>query len=180
MSLIHLPSNVSADVVLKHLKEDGYCIMDNAISEDVVDAINAEIDPYLNQTDGAANEALGKKTRRCGAMPVRSPSSHQVIMHPTVVEATKGLLGENATTIQLNLTQLIAVGPGQKAQFLHRDEYCWDYFDHFPTIFILRSAQFGQWMILLKKMAQLVLFQRAIPISYYHMNLIQQRHSLQK
>lgn len=133
MSLIHLPSDVSIDVVLKHLKEDGYCIIDNAISEQVVDEINAEIHPYLYKTDGAENNALGKKTRRCGAMAARSPSSHQVIMHPTVVGATKALLGENATTVQLNLTQLIAVSPGEKAQFLHRDEYCWDYFDHFPS-----------------------------------------------
>lgn len=132
MSLIHLPSNVPVDVVLKHLKEDGYCIIDNAISEKVVDAINEEIHPYLYKTDGADNNALGKKTRRCGAMPARSPSSHQVIMHPTIVGATKALLGENATTVQLNLTQLIAVGPGENAQFLHRDEYCWDFFDHFP------------------------------------------------
>lgn len=132
MSLIHLPSDVSVDVVVKHLKEDGYCIIDHAISDDVVDAINEEIHPYLYKTDGADNNALGKKTRRCGAMPARSLSSHQVIMHPTVVGATKTLLGENATTVQLNLTQLIAVGPGEKAQFLHRDEYCWDFFDHFP------------------------------------------------
>ena len=133
MSLIHLPSDVSVEVVLKHLKEDGYCIIDHAISEELVDEINAEIHPYLYKTDTADNNALGKKTRRCGAMAARSPSSRQVIMHPTVVGATKALLGENATTVQLNLTQLIAVGPGEKAQFLHRDEYCWDYFDHFPS-----------------------------------------------
>jgi ectoine hydroxylase-related dioxygenase (phytanoyl-CoA dioxygenase family) len=132
MSLIHLAADVSVETVVKHLKEDGYCIIDEAISADVVDAINQEIHPYLYKTDGAENNALGKKTRRCGAMPARSPSSHQVIMHPTVVGATQALLGENATTIQLNLTQLIAVGPGEKAQFLHRDEYCWDFFDHFP------------------------------------------------
>ncbi|UNA30900.1 phytanoyl-CoA dioxygenase family protein [Klebsiella variicola subsp. variicola] len=133
MPLIHLPANVSVEKVVSCLKNDGYCIIDNAVSVEVIDTVNNEIQPFLDKTDEAENNALGKKTRRCGALAARSPASHQMMMHPTVLGATKALLCENATVMQLNLTQLISVGPGEKAQFLHRDEGAWDFFDHFPV-----------------------------------------------
>jgi ectoine hydroxylase-related dioxygenase (phytanoyl-CoA dioxygenase family) len=135
MSLIHLPSDVSVEEVVRCLDEHGYCIIDNAISEEVVDAINKEMEPYVGNTDTAENNALGKFTRRSGAVIARSPSSHQVIMHPTVLGATRAYLGRNASKVQLNLTQIISIGPGNKEQFLHRDEGCWEWFDHFPVNF---------------------------------------------
>ncbi|MEX5669052.1 phytanoyl-CoA dioxygenase family protein, partial [Pseudomonas neuropathica] len=56
-------------------------------------------------------------------------------MHPTVLGATRKFLCRNSSNIQLNLTQVICIDPGQKAQFLHRDEGAWDWYDHFPVNF---------------------------------------------
>ncbi|MBD8480382.1 phytanoyl-CoA dioxygenase family protein [Pseudomonas coleopterorum] len=133
MSLIHLPSNVSIEEVVSCLDSEGYCIIDNAVSGDVVDAVNDQIQPYLERTPEGENNAVGKLTRRCGAVPARSAACHQMVMHPTVLGATRSFLGRNASAIQLNLTQLICIDPGQKAQFLHRDEGAWDWYDFFPV-----------------------------------------------
>lgn len=135
MSLIHLPSDVSVDEVVRCLDEEGCCIIDNAVSNDVVDAVNDQIGPYLERTPEGENNAVGKLTRRCGAVPARSQASHKIVMHPTVLGATRKFLARNASNIQLNLTQVICIDPGQKAQFLHRDEGAWDWYDHFPVNF---------------------------------------------
>jgi ectoine hydroxylase-related dioxygenase (phytanoyl-CoA dioxygenase family) len=135
MSLIHLPSNCSIDEVIACLDAEGYCIIDNAVSDAVIDAVNDQIQPYLDRTPEGENNAVGTLTRRCGAVPARSSASHAMVMHPTVLGATRKFLGRNASAVQLNLTQVICIDPGQKAQFLHRDEGAWDWYDHFPVNF---------------------------------------------
>ncbi|WP_082930423.1 phytanoyl-CoA dioxygenase family protein [Pseudomonas silesiensis] len=135
MPLIHLPANCSIDEVINCLDSDGYCIIDNAVSDEIVDTVNDQIQPYLERTPEGENNAVGKLTRRCGAVPGRSTASHAMVMHPTVLGATRKFLCRNSSNIQLNLTQVICIDPGQKAQFLHRDEGAWDWYDHFPVNF---------------------------------------------
>jgi ectoine hydroxylase-related dioxygenase (phytanoyl-CoA dioxygenase family) len=44
-----------------------------------------------------------------------------------VLESVKGILG-HASSFQLHLTQLIAIGPGEPAQMIHRDQWAFDFF----------------------------------------------------
>jgi ectoine hydroxylase-related dioxygenase (phytanoyl-CoA dioxygenase family) len=48
-------------------------------------------------------------------------------MHPLAVGTARTLLG-HATNIQLHLTQAIAIGPGETAQPIHRDQWAFDFF----------------------------------------------------
>ena len=52
-------------------------------------------------------------------------------MHPTVTGAVGSVLG-HATTFQLHLTQVISIEPGQPAQYVHRDQWAFDFFS-FPA-----------------------------------------------
>jgi ectoine hydroxylase-related dioxygenase (phytanoyl-CoA dioxygenase family) len=52
-------------------------------------------------------------------------------MHPLVLEALKVTLG-HATNHQLHVTQMIAIGPGEPAQIIHRDQWAFDFFP-FPN-----------------------------------------------
>ena len=52
-------------------------------------------------------------------------------MHPTVTGAVGHVLG-HATTFQLHVTQLISIEPGQPAQYVHRDQWAFDFFS-FPA-----------------------------------------------
>jgi ectoine hydroxylase-related dioxygenase (phytanoyl-CoA dioxygenase family) len=52
-------------------------------------------------------------------------------MHPLVLEAARAHLAES-TNIQLHLTQLIAIGPDEPAQTVHRDQWAFDFFP-FPS-----------------------------------------------
>ena len=48
-------------------------------------------------------------------------------MHPLVLDAVRGILA-HATSVQLHLTQMIAIGPGEPAQQIHRDQWAFDFF----------------------------------------------------
>jgi ectoine hydroxylase-related dioxygenase (phytanoyl-CoA dioxygenase family) len=52
-------------------------------------------------------------------------------MHPTVTGAVGTVLG-HATAFQLHLTQVISIEPGQPAQYVHRDQWAFDFFS-FPA-----------------------------------------------
>lgn len=144
MTLIHLPGDASIAAVVEALDMEGYCIIDNAVAPEVMDDILSDMARYLDSAPVSEAAVVGKKTRRLGALPGRSPASHQVIMHPIVLGAARAFLCRNATTVQLNLSQIIAVSPGEQAQFLHRDETAWDFFSHFPQdVFIEVSTMWA-------------------------------------
>ena len=48
-------------------------------------------------------------------------------MHPLILGAAGKLL-EHASSFQLHLTQVIAIGPGEPAQPIHRDQWAFDFY----------------------------------------------------
>jgi ectoine hydroxylase-related dioxygenase (phytanoyl-CoA dioxygenase family) len=131
MPLKHLPSWATPDDVTDALRADGACIVDNLVSNDVMDRVAAEMQPYIELSPEGADEFTGVKTRRTGAMIARSPASRDLIMHPLVLGAS-GIILKDSPIFQLNLTQVISVLPGETDQPLHRDQVGWGAFP-FPT-----------------------------------------------
>ncbi len=84
--------------------------------------------PYLDALDGSTDAFSGHNTRRAGSLVARSTASHELITHPVVLGVCDRILGANATTYQLHVTQVIDIGPGEPAQPLHRDQWAWDMF----------------------------------------------------
>jgi ectoine hydroxylase-related dioxygenase (phytanoyl-CoA dioxygenase family) len=52
-------------------------------------------------------------------------------MHPLVLDAVRAVL-QHATSVQVHLTQVIAIGPGETGQAVHRDQWAFDFFP-FPS-----------------------------------------------
>ena len=73
----------------------------------------------------------GHNTRRTGGLIARSVTSRSLVTHPLVLGVVGGVLG-HATAYQLHLTQVIAIGPGEPAQTIHRDQWAFDFFP-FPA-----------------------------------------------
>ena len=99
-----------------------------------MDQIRAELEPYLAATDGGNTDFLGAATRRTGALIARSPTSRSLITHPTIIDTLDLVLGDHASTFQIDLTQLVTIGPGEPAQMIHRDDWSFDRY-RFPTGF---------------------------------------------
>jgi hypothetical protein len=131
MGLQHLPPTSSSAAVADALRADGACIVDDLAPAELLDSFMDELQPWLDDTPTGMDDFTGHNTRRTGALISRCPSAYPLIQHPLILGATKDLL-EGATSFQLHLTQVIAVGPDSPSQGLHRDQWAFDFFS-FPT-----------------------------------------------
>jgi ectoine hydroxylase-related dioxygenase (phytanoyl-CoA dioxygenase family) len=125
--LQHLSPTASADDVVSVLRSDGAVVIDDLADPSVLDRLEAELAPFLEATPHGVEDFAGRSTRRTGALAARCPASHTLLQHPLVLESTRLLL-EGATTFHVHLTQAIAIGPGQPAQPIHRDQWAFDFF----------------------------------------------------
>ena len=116
-------SDSSPTDIAKLLNEDGCVVIADLAPRETMDQIRTELEPYLAATGGGNTDFLGETTRRTGALIARSPTSRSLITHPTVIDTLDLVLGDHASTFQVDLTQLVTIGPGAPAQMIHRDQW---------------------------------------------------------
>ena len=131
MGLHHFPPTASPDSVARFLGEHGYAIVDDVVTDEVLDRFAIEIDPFVEASARGRDVYDGRHTRRTGALIARSPAARELVMHPTVVDTVKAFLS-HATAVQLHLTQVISIEPGETAQKPHRDQMAFDFFPFPP------------------------------------------------
>lgn len=120
-------ASASHSAIERALKRDGAVIVSNLLSPEAVDRINSELDPVLAGPQlGAANDYLGKTTRRINSTLRHSPTiANKVVTHPALLEVATSILCEYCDHPQLNVAQVAEVAPGEPAQHLHRDDRMW-------------------------------------------------------
>ena len=133
MSIVHLPSDTSPEKAHEILKRDGCVVIDGLMPPETVAAISQEMAPWLEAAPAGRDEFDGLQTRRVGTLVGRSPSSHDIILDPTVLGIADKALA-HATNYQLHCTQVVGVGPGSQPQPIHRDQWAFDMFP-FPQGF---------------------------------------------
>lgn len=120
-----LDANVTADDVQGALKEHGAVIIEKLVGDDLLNQIESECRPFIEATPRGQDGFSGYNTTRTGALVSRSAGCRELIMNPLILETARGWLGPFAEKIQLNLSQIIRILPGQEAQPLHRDRWAW-------------------------------------------------------
>ncbi len=131
MGVPHLAASATAEDVASVLGRDGAAIVDRLVEPPVMDRAFAEMEPYVTRTRSGPDDFAGRHTRRTGGLIARSPTCRGLVMHPHVLGAVPRVLS-GATAFQLHLTQIIAIGPGEPAQLIHRDQWAYDFFP-FPA-----------------------------------------------
>ncbi|MEM9468388.1 MAG: phytanoyl-CoA dioxygenase family protein, partial [Actinomycetota bacterium] len=131
MEITHLPASASGSEIAEVLRRDGGVIVDDLVSDDVLDRFFAEMAPHVESTPMGGDAFTGYTTRRTGGLLARSETSHELVMHPTVLATCDDFLG-HVTSYQLHLTQIIDIGPEAPAQPIHRDQWAFDFFP-FPS-----------------------------------------------
>ena len=115
--------DTSADSAMEILERDGAVIYERVLDAGVMDAIQAELDPYLGRAYLGEGEFWGYKTKRTAALVAKSPTfGTKVATNPQVLAVMDRLLAPRCQRYQLHVTQAVAIGPGEKGQFLHRDD----------------------------------------------------------
>jgi ectoine hydroxylase-related dioxygenase (phytanoyl-CoA dioxygenase family) len=121
-----------SEAIAAAFDEHGCVIVSDAVSAETRAQIRRELAPLMTaaplQPDDPAAFYPGL-TRRAVALVVRSPTTRELVLHPTTVALTSHHLGANCERFQLHATAAVEVGPGARAQVLHREE---DPFRIFP------------------------------------------------
>jgi len=127
MPVEHFSPDTPSEAIQEALARDGCAVIDELASGEVLDQVHAEMRPYLEATSNGPDEFVGQHTRRVGGLIPRSPASRSLILDPKVRDVVGGVLA-HGTTYHLHLTQIIAIGPDESAQPIHRDQWAFDFF----------------------------------------------------
>jgi len=131
VSLHHFPPDAPVSEISDHLRQWGYAIVHNVVDDATMDRLEAEARPWIDRSAHGRDEYDGQYTRRTGALIARCPTARELVMNPTVVGTVQHFLS-HVTAVQLHLTQIISIEPGETQQKLHRDQMAFDFFP-FPA-----------------------------------------------
>lgn len=120
-----LPRDASQDAIADAIARDGACILDGMLDADLLARIDAETQPLMEKSARGLDRFTGTSTTRTGALVARSPACREAVMNAAVLDAANRFLAPYCDRIQLHLTQLIRLLPGQGKQLLHRDRLAW-------------------------------------------------------
>jgi hypothetical protein len=135
MRLQHLPKTATAEEALDVIREHGHVIIDELVSNSVIDQILADMKPYTDVAAFSENEWFGNGSQRVGNLIARSVAGRGLVMNPLVLDVVKGVLS-HSELIQLGATEMISLRPGCPAQYIHQDQMMYDNFP-FPDDYVV-------------------------------------------
>ena len=127
MTIERMDASAASEKVAEMLARDGACIVERLVSPELMDRLKGELLPWLEATRPGPDRFSGRNTRRTGGLIARSETARDLVRHPLVLATAKQVL-HRARNFQLHLTQVIAIGPGEPAQAIHRDQWAFDFF----------------------------------------------------
>jgi len=147
MTVQTLPNTASTEEIVEVLNRDGGAIIENFLTDAVLERLRADLGALLEATPGAQQDAfLGTKTRRLSRLFSRTTAMADVVTNPLFHDVAQAILakpvkvwfGEGRTEIvpdiRIGMAQAIQIWPGQGSQPLHRDD----------TVFLWRHPTGGR------------------------------------
>ena len=107
------------------LGKQGWCIIPDATPVETVAALDADVAQAFDETPFCEGGFYGRRTKRFGRLLARSPQAASFVQHQVILGVTERMLSPWCDTVQLNLTQAIALHPGALPQLPHRDQDMW-------------------------------------------------------
>jgi ectoine hydroxylase-related dioxygenase (phytanoyl-CoA dioxygenase family) len=133
MPIPRFQANAAAADIQSAIADQGCAIVERLVPGAQMATVRRELEPYLQATAIGPDDFSGFHTRRTGGLIGRSAACRDLIMNEKVHDVVSRVLA-HATSWQLHLTQVIAIGPGEKGQAIHRDQWAFDFFP-FPAGF---------------------------------------------
>jgi hypothetical protein len=109
----------------ERLLATGYCVIPDLLPRETVAALDQDLSADFEETPFCRGGFYGERTKRFGRLLVRSPQAAKLVQHRLVLGIVGQVLSPWCDTIQLNLTQGIALHPGALPQLPHRDQDMW-------------------------------------------------------
>jgi hypothetical protein len=92
MMLHHLPNSATVEEATEVIREHGHVIIDQLVSEAVVDQILADMRPYTDAAPFSENESFGTGSQRVGNLIARSETGRALATNPLVVGVVRNVL----------------------------------------------------------------------------------------
>lgn len=122
MNLSHLKPAI--DCWTERLLADGHCVIPDLLTN-TVQALDRDLVGDFERTPFCQGGFYGARTKRFGRLLARSCHAEALVAHPLITGIVEQVLQPWCDTVQLNLTQAIAIHPGAPPQLPHRDQDMW-------------------------------------------------------
>ena len=103
----------------------GYCIIPELLPGETIAALDGDLAADFAETPFCKGGFYGARTKRFGRLLVRSALARKMVQHELVLGIVRRVLSPWCDTVQLNLTQALALHPGAPPQLPHRDQDMW-------------------------------------------------------
>jgi len=130
--LEHVPASGDVAKLVEIIRRDGAAIVDDLVSREIVDRINAELDPWVTsrppgfRSDTHEDPFYGSNTIRIQGIARKSRAFvDELLLHPTLGAVADAILLPNCGDYWMSQAETIFIGPGNTAQELHRDDLNW-------------------------------------------------------
>jgi ectoine hydroxylase-related dioxygenase (phytanoyl-CoA dioxygenase family) len=100
---------------------DGWTIVERALSLDEVAAVRAELMPLLDATPFGTNSFVGLRTKRLFGLPAKTRELDRLLIDAQVLGLVEDVLGD----FLLSTAVAVEIHPGESAQTLHTDGSAW-------------------------------------------------------
>jgi ectoine hydroxylase-related dioxygenase (phytanoyl-CoA dioxygenase family) len=122
----------SVDLVVDGLDRDGYCVVEGLWPAADVAVARESLVEELRATPTGRNDFEGFHTTRIYALFAKTRAFDTAAVHPLLLGVLDRVLGH----YQLSAPTGIQIGPGEKAQVLHRDENVYPLPPDFPNVVV--------------------------------------------
>ncbi len=131
MATIPAATSTGQDVA-QRLVEDGYVVVTGMMADDDVQAARADLDRVLSATPTGRNPFEGYSTQRVYALFAKTRMFDQAAIDPLLQDVLGRVLGH----YQLSAPVGIRIGPGERAQILHRDDSIYPLTEPHPPVVV--------------------------------------------
>ncbi|KAK8011728.1 hypothetical protein PG990_010693 [Apiospora arundinis] len=136
--LQQVPASAGRDTILRALREDGAVIIKGLFTRDQVRRLNEEVQPSVDKlhvgskhTEEWVQDFHGDNTKRLNNVVSLSPTfRHEILESDLIHQCCEAIYLEDAGGYWMNSAQVIDIGPGSRAQPLHRDQWQFPIFTH--------------------------------------------------
>jgi ectoine hydroxylase-related dioxygenase (phytanoyl-CoA dioxygenase family) len=125
-------SEATVEAVVAAMEADGYCAVEGLLPRDEVAAARASLAEVLAATPEGRNDFEGFRTQRVYAVFAKTRAFDGPATHPLLLGVLDRVLGH----CQLSAPTGIQIGPGEKAQFLHRDDQIYPLPPDYPDVVV--------------------------------------------
>lgn len=121
--MVHtLSHNTTPKDMIDALEKDGAVIIESMMDLETLNNLTIDCDHLLNQTEFCNGYFFGFSTKRVGAVVAKSQAARDIMTNSKILKVMDHFLLPHCSDYQLNLSQLISIAPGEKAQIIHADD----------------------------------------------------------